>query len=378
MNRAASQLGVADSPPPDRTQTLKRRGLLAAGAAFVAGLVAKFSETPVSAGTDGDVVLGAVSASTAQTTVRNNAPAGNTTIGALAAIRSVNLLNVQVGAGLYGFSDLPGNFGVLGESEGADGIGVLGNGASVGVGGFAPGPSAMAVRGRSIAGIGVYGEITSDSMTNTIGIYGLNNSTYAGPGPGAGGFGVYGLSTKGHGLVGATATAGGAAVVGATNGVAGAYAGAFYGPVIVGGALTVVGGPKSAAVSHPDGSHRRLYCMESPESWFEDFGEAQLDCGQTEITIDPDFAALVNLDRYQVFLTEYDQRSDLYVTNRTPVGFYVHGRDADLRARFGWRIVARRKDIAGARLEPVTIPQVPTMPPVPDIRPIETLPRRQG
>jgi len=34
----------------------------------------------------------------------------------------------------------------------------------------------------------------------------------------------------------------------------------------------VIGGPKSAAVPHPDGTLRRLYCVESPESWFEDFG----------------------------------------------------------------------------------------------------------
>ena len=38
------------------------------------------------------------------------------------------------------------------------------------------------------------------------------------------------------------------------------------------GGLTIVGGIKSAAVPHPDGSHRQLYCMESPENWFEDFG----------------------------------------------------------------------------------------------------------
>ena len=44
---------------PDPLQPLKRRGLLAAGVALVAGLVAKLTEQPVSAGTDGDVVLGA-------------------------------------------------------------------------------------------------------------------------------------------------------------------------------------------------------------------------------------------------------------------------------------------------------------------------------
>ena len=119
-------------------------------------------------------------------------------------------------------------------------------------------------------------EVPAVANDNAIALYALNYSTYTGGGPGAGGFAIDGFSAKGHGLVGATAAAGAAAVVGATNGVAGAYAAAFYGPVIVGGNFTVVGGAKSAAVPHPDGSHRRLYCVESPESWFEDFGRGTL------------------------------------------------------------------------------------------------------
>jgi hypothetical protein len=42
----------------------------------------------------------------------------------------------------------------------------------------------------------------SGSSANTVAaVYGFNNSSYSGPGPGAGGFGVYGLSARGHGLV---------------------------------------------------------------------------------------------------------------------------------------------------------------------------------
>ena len=154
----------------------------------------------------------------------------------------------------------------------------------------------MAGYSQSLNAPGVYGynktggnairaEVPAVATSNAIAMYALNYSTYTGGGPGAGGFAIYGLSAKGHGLVGATAAAGAAAVVGATNGVAGAYAAAFYGPVIVGGNFTVVGGAKSAAVPHPDGSHRRLYCMESPESWFEDFGKGQLECGRAEIAV---------------------------------------------------------------------------------------------
>jgi hypothetical protein len=220
-------------------------------------------------------------------------------------------------------------------------------------------------------GNGVFGQLLPGSTANGIAIYGLNNSSYAGPGPGAGGFGVYGLSVKGHGLVGGTATAGGAAVVGATNGVAGAYAGAFYGPVIVSGAFTVVGGPKSAAMPHPDGSHRRLYCMESPESWFEDFGKGQLESGCATIAIDPDFAAVVDLSDYHVFLTQYGGHDDLSVVAQTSHSFSVEAKDPASASRFSWRIVAKRKDIAAPRFEAVTVPLEPVLPSIPDMPPVQ-------
>jgi hypothetical protein len=228
------------------------------------------------------------------------------------------------------------------------------------------------VKGSSVSGRGVFGTIPATSSSNATAVYGLNYSTYAGPGPGAGGFGVYGLSAKGHGLVGATAAPGAAAVVGATNGVAGAYAAAFYGPVIVGGDFLVVGGAKSAAVAHPDGSHRLLYCIESPESWFEDFGTGRLECGRAEVRLDPDFAAVADLTDYHVFLTAYDSDDLLCAKHRTAAGFTVEAnptiaalqnrKDADLASVFSWRVVAKRKDIPGERLMRVTIPPEPSLP----------------
>ena len=58
--------------------------------------------------------------------------------------------------------------------------------------------------------------------------------------------------------------------MGATNGVAGAYAAAFYGPVIVGGSFTVVGAPRAPRCPIRTAHTVVWYCMESPESWFED------------------------------------------------------------------------------------------------------------
>ena len=155
------------------------------------------------------------------------------------------------------------------------------------------------------------------------------------------------------------------------------YAGAFYGPVIVSGDLTVVGGAKSAAVPHPDGTYRRLYCLESPQSWFEDFGTGRLECGRAQVAIDADFAAVVDLAAgYHVFLTEYDSDAVLRVRQRTPQGFQVEAdatlatlmgrKSTELNDAFSWRIVARRKDIAGERFAPVTVPPEPVLPPLPD------------
>jgi hypothetical protein len=141
----------------------------------------------------------------------------------------------------------------------------------------------------------------------------------------------------------------------------------FLGHVeIVQGNLTVIGGTKSAAVPHPDGSYRLLYCMESPESWFEDFGTGELRDGKAEVQLDPDFAAVVHSDAYHVFLTPEGDSRGLYVTNKRPTGFEVREQQGGASSlTFSYRVVAKRKDIAGPRLETVTHPgrrERPAMP----------------
>ena len=115
---------------------------------------------------------------------------------------------------------------------------------------------------------------------------------------------------------------------------------------------------------HPDGSHRRLYCVESPESWFEDFGEGTLRCGEAAIALDPDFAAVVDASQYHVFLTAHSVKTNLAVSRRSPDGFRVEAGD-QAEGTFSWRVVAKRKDIAAPRFEPVEIPKEPVQPDVP-------------
>jgi len=343
----------AAAPEHISAEPSSRRDLLRYGAVALAGAAAAITGSPaVEAADGGAVVIGAANTGS-ETWLTTTAGDG---FRATSAIGNTGLVGV-------------GGYGVYGSAVGQSGTGVYGiagsmTGTSNGLRGFTNSPDAAAIYGFHYRGTAVLAEIPDSATTNAIAMYALNYSSYTGPGPGAGGFAIYGLSAKGHGLVGATAAAGGAAVVGATNGVAGAYAGAFYGPVIVGGNFTVVGGAKSAAVPHPDGSHRRLYCVESPESWFEDFGEGALVCGEASISLDADFAAVVDTSKYHVFLTAHRSNAVLAVTERSPDGFRVRASEG-AEGTFSWRVVARRKDIAAPRFEMVEIPKEPTLPDVP-------------
>ena len=348
--------GDAGTEPSASRRDLLRYGAAALGAAAAAGMAASTVEAA-----DGGAVLISVSNSgTGDTYLTTTSATFGLYVTANAS--SYGLLGVSSsGIGTYGFSSSPSA-----SNAGVQGVSASASGQAPGVSGTAVSSNAPAVYGRHAnGGNAIRAEVPATATANAIALYALNYSSYTGGGAGTGGFAIYGLSAKGHGLLGATAAAGAAAVVGATNGVAGAYAAAFYGPVIVGGDFTVVGGAKSAAVPHPDGSHRRLYCMESPESWFEDFGRGTLVCGEAVVPLDRDFAAVVDATDYLVFITGNDGRSDLSVCDRTSEGFRVKAIAGDVAGTFSWRVVARRKDIAGVRFEPVEIPKAPTLPDVP-------------
>jgi len=100
--------------------------------------------------------------------------------------------------------------------------------------------------------------------------------------------------------------------------------------------------------------------MESPESWFEDFGEAKLSNGQAKVRLDPEFAAVVKTGSYHVFVTPYSNSNGLYVSNRTSKGFEVREQRAGKSGtRFSYRVIAKRKDISAKRLTKITLPSAP-------------------
>ena len=135
------------------------------------------------------------------------------------------------------------------------------------------------------------------------------------------------------------------------------YAGSFNGNVFIKGDLTKTGIGSSVAIRFPDRSFRRLCSIESPESWFEDFGEAKLVKGKADVKIDSDFAKTVNLKTpYHVFVTPHSTKiSALAVVARLPGRFRVE-HPGGASGTFSYRIVAKRKDIRVRRLERIKMP----------------------
>jgi len=142
----------------------------------------------------------------------------------------------------------------------------------------------------------------------------------------------------------------------ATNngtGFAGSFTGTTHGVMINttgGSGLLVVGGSKNAVVNTTTGA-RALYTEESSEVWFTDYGFGRLQNGRARILIDPGFAQTVSLDQpYHVFVQPYDD-AEIYVKERTSLGFVVISRGGNPNAEFGYRIVAKRAGFEERRLE---------------------------
>jgi hypothetical protein len=177
---------------------------------------------------------------------------------------------------------------------------------------------------------------------------GGNGDGVAGFGTGTGGAGTRGTSnvTDGNGIIADAHTGSRAFALWARSNSG--VAGRFDGKVEIAGAL-VVTGAKSSAVRGTDGTRRLLYAMESPESWFEDFGFGRLDNGVAEVGLDETFRSVTSDDQYHVFVTEYGDNNGLYVTDRTATGFTVRSKTPSAGSEFGYRIVAKRGDIETPR-----------------------------
>jgi hypothetical protein len=315
-----------------------------------------------------DFILGQGNDATSETTI-HRAPANI----AGAALTVIN----DLGEGISSTGG-PNSSGVFGLSQG--GFGVEGqSGDNVGVFGFSD--SGVGVQGNSRSTAGLLGESTTGNGvwgtgTNSTGVlgggfdYGVNGVA----GGLANSAGVYGRSPNATGVIGSGGNIG-ILALNLNNPNIGAVfathseAGLFFGNVAVLGDFRVFGTTKSVVVQHPDGSHRQLYCMESPEGWFEDFGVGQLHNGHAHVQLGRDFAALVRTDHYHVFLTPYGESNGLYVADILPDSFVVREQQGGQHSlQFTYRVAAKRRDVDVVRLQPVQVPDkllAPLIPPPP-------------
>ncbi|MFN8526566.1 MAG: hypothetical protein U0821_25975 [Chloroflexota bacterium] len=346
-------------------RAVRRRGVLGVLGAAVAGLAAGAVRPEAAEATGGNMIAGGYNDAVGTTTtlVRWNNTPNQGIVGLYVQNHNSSSAAVvgesvgsNTGPGVQGLASsgwgVHGNstssYGVVGGTQGST-AGVFGNGL-YGVYGVSSvlSNAGFGVIGAATAGNGVYGQASGNNGTYGNGVTGLatqGNGVYASASDG--GVGVRTDSQYGHGLY-ATSAYG--------------IAGHFIGTVSVIGNFSV-SGTKSAVVPHPDGSHRKVFCLESPLSYFEDFGHATLVDGAARIRIDADFAALVRAERYEVFLTPNGDCRGLYVAEKDADGFTVRelqGGTSTLDVSY--RVVAERGDVSTRRLEAVELPE--PLPPV--------------
>jgi hypothetical protein len=266
---------------------------------------------------------------------------------------------------VFGVSNTGGGFTANGDGSG---IGVVGRSAS------GSGVTGEATTGFGVRGISNTIVTTTNGLGSGIGVQGRSGSGFGVKGEADTGIGVQGDSQGGVGLRGVSNTFVG--LVGISNTSIGLYgynttpdvpafyaenlapsgnrvAGLFNGHVTVQGNFMVTGA-KAAAVTMPDGSLAMMYCQESPEPFFEDFGRAQLVGGFARVALEPRFASLVRLDGYMVFAMPEGECRGLAVVRRDAQGFDVRELQGGTSTLpFTYRLVAQRRDIAGGRLAPI-------------------------
>lgn len=250
--------------------------------------------------------------------------------------------------------------------------GVFGRGGFVGVAGYVAGANSAPAGAVAVYGSGTNGSnlgaigVQGDGDTNH-GVVGHSNSAEGVVGGSDSGFGVWGYSNSNNGISGQTTS--GSGVAGYSVNGAGVYGltasgNGSYG-VFCGGNFAATG-TKSALVPLPDGTYVKLYCVESPECWFEDFGRASLLNGVASVALDAGFAAVVQSDDYYVFLAPEGDSKGLYVGTKSATGFTIAEQQGGTSSiAVSYRVVAKRKDVAAPRLEHVTLPKPPQLPQVP-------------
>jgi len=177
---------------------------------------------------------------------------------------------------------------------------------------------------KSSSGTGVFGFATASTGT-TYGVEGVANET--------GGYGVFGMGN--WGVYGVAPNP--------DSDDVGVYSSGDF----------VASGSKSCVVETSEGP-TLMYCQESTENWFEDFGEGRLVDGHCRVELDPLFLEMITIDEQNpmhVFIQPKGRCYGTFVETGT-TGFDVFEQeDGSSDTEFSYRVVAKRKGFESKRLE---------------------------
>lgn len=259
---------------------------------------------------DGNIRIGLTAAANSQLEVRGNMPNGY----AISATNNYNTLGTQsYGVIATTLSTQMGSNSLKGQcfsiSPTISEIGVLGKYTTSGAGVFGLAYNSDATDFDAGKDYGVFGTV---NFSSGIGVYGKNLNLTIGS--------AYGMYCEGNFAVGGGGTS--------TNG---------SGVPIV----------KAATVPTTKGN-QLVYCKESPELWFEDFGSGELRNGSAHISLDELFLETVKIDgqnKMHVTLQEQAETQGLYViVDRDNKGFTVkEKKNGSSNGTFSYSIMAKRR-----------------------------------
>jgi hypothetical protein len=269
------------------------------------------------------------------------------------------------GTGIYGYASASTGvtYGVLGLSASSEGTGVYGEassstGVTNGVFGHSASTVGAGVLGRTSASSGsTYGGYFESSSTEGVGVYGVMSISAP-----ADRFGVVGRCVPAENWgVGVKGEGGYMGVCGVSTHTSGSYAtygvfgqasgGAVNYGVYASGDLGA-SGTKSAIVRTEQGP-RAVYCLESTEVWFEDFGWSEIRNGEAAVRLANDFLQTVTINGehpLKVFITPKARLGDWWVEDNGQE-FRLLAPEAPDGARFDYRVVAKRAGYEDVRLE---------------------------
>jgi hypothetical protein len=248
----------------------------------------------------------------------------------------------RLGAGDYGVYGYDYSSGCVGHLGG--GYGVFGHNNTSGNWGYFGGSD-----------YGAFGRNSSHSWgclgTPAYGAYGENG--------GGGHWGCLGTPTYGaygengySGNIGYLGLATGGASGLSSNGNFGYLGTSDYGVYYSGGLGGT--GSKNCIVKTSQGP-TKLYCQESPECWFEDFGEGQLAAGRAHVELDGLFLETVTIDGpnpMKVFVQLHDETCNGVAVKKGATGFdVIELAGGSSSGTFDYRVVAKRKGFEAKRLD---------------------------